>query len=91
MADGSRVDYGKLLDSDAFASYVRTAQQLQRADPKEVAALTEAERRAAWLNLYNALVVHALAVGPTYAVTRRCWLALRRFVSFLVALTTDPS
>lgn len=52
------------MQSPAFGAYTEAAQRLQWADPGEVAALPEAERRAAWLNLYNALVMHALAVGP---------------------------
>jgi hypothetical protein len=65
-ADGTstRVDYAGLVSSEAFQEYMQSAQQLQWADPQAVAALPEAERRAAWLNLYNALVMHALAVGP---------------------------
>ena len=62
--DGARVDYDSLVGSDAFTAYLHTAQQLQWVRPQEVAALGEGERRAAWLNLYNALVLHALAVGP---------------------------
>lgn len=64
--DGGTVDYNGLVASDDFQAYVHAAQQLQWADAEEVAALSEAEQRATWLNLYNALVMHALAVGPVY-------------------------
>jgi hypothetical protein len=74
--DGSQVDYDSLVGSDAFSAYVHTAQQLQWVAPQEVAALGEGGKRAAWLNLYNALVMHALAVGPRYVVWNVCIFAL---------------
>jgi len=53
------VDYQGMARSEAFATYVDAAAELQGVDPS---ALTRPERLAFWINVYNALVVHGTAV-----------------------------
>ena len=57
-ADGGRVDYARLRASAQFGEYVAQARALRGAD---VRALAPAERKAFFLNLYNALLIHAVA------------------------------
>ena len=67
-ADGKSVNYDALVSSSAFASYVNATAQLQFVD---LDALTAQELRAFVLNVYNALVIHAIAVrGPADASVR---------------------
>lgn len=58
-SDGKGVDYGSLGNSELFTQYVQLARQLDEAD---VSQLTEAERKAFFINVYNALTIHGLVV-----------------------------
>ena len=63
--DGTFVDYEAMHDSDAFREYARAAEALQTVS---LASLTNAEKTAFFVNLYNALVVHVtVAAGPPKA------------------------
>ena len=57
-ADGGRVDYARLRASAQFGEYVAQARALRGADAR---ALAPAARKAFFLNLYNALLIHAVA------------------------------
>jgi hypothetical protein len=60
--DGKRVDYNGMRSDPGFQTFVVAATELQKVD---VAALSRQEATAFWINLYNALVVHALVeFGP---------------------------
>lgn len=60
--DGAFVDYEGMRSSDAFREYRRAAEALQTVS---LNALTNEEKTAFFVNLYNALVVHVtVAVGP---------------------------
>jgi len=52
------VDYDGLKDSDAFQEYKATTKGLVSLDPSRLT--TREARLAFWINLYNALVVHAV-------------------------------
>uniref|UniRef100_A0A1I8FR84 DUF547 domain-containing protein n=1 Tax=Macrostomum lignano TaxID=282301 RepID=A0A1I8FR84_9PLAT len=54
--DGRSVDYGKLAESEQFAAYRLLARRLQRVNPE---AGSPDERLAFFINVYNALVLHA--------------------------------
>ena len=67
--DGRAVDYAGLGASEAFADYVRATGELQEVDLR---ALARDERVAFFVNIYNALVVHATAAeGPPTSVLKR--------------------
>ncbi len=53
------LDYARLADSDLFREYRSRAATLPSVD---LARLSEAERKAFFLNLYNLMTVHALTV-----------------------------
>lgn len=60
----SGVDYGALATSDRFVAYKSAAEELVRYDA-EAALRTDAARVAFFVNLYNALTIHAFtALGP---------------------------
>lgn len=60
--DGRGVDYEACSRSDAFRAYRNIAVELQAVD---VSALEPDVAKSFWLNLYNALIIHAnIAVGP---------------------------
>ena len=54
--DGKGVDYRGITDSDAFARYEQLTIQLQRVD---VTSLSENEKKSFFINIYNALIIHA--------------------------------
>ncbi|KAG9442377.1 hypothetical protein H6P81_018231 [Aristolochia fimbriata] len=67
--DRCHVDYGRICKSEEFRRYVNLAQDLQRVD---VGELSENERLAFFLNLYNAMVIHAvIRVGNPEGVVDR--------------------
>lgn len=53
-----RVDYRALAESPALAEYVRLTRSLRAFDLRSLVTLNE--RKAFWINLYNALVIHAV-------------------------------
>lgn len=53
------VDYTALLESDDFVRYLASARKLRYFNPSMLSA---AERKAFFLNIYNALMIHAMAV-----------------------------
>ncbi|PJF28187.1 MAG: DUF547 domain-containing protein [Phototrophicales bacterium] len=62
------VDYCRLAQSDAYQAYRYTARSLQNFDLN--ALDTERERRAFWINLYNALIIDAvIAYGAKRSIT----------------------
>lgn len=60
-SDGRGVDYGALTADPAFADYAAAAAELQAVPLSSLAALPARERFALFVNLYNAVVVHAVA------------------------------
>jgi Protein of unknown function, DUF547 len=66
---GGRVDYASLRDSPDFADAAETARGL--AAVRLGTLLARADRLAFWINVYNALVLHAIvALGVRRSVTR---------------------
>ncbi|XP_019618159.1 PREDICTED: uncharacterized protein LOC109465380 [Branchiostoma belcheri] len=60
--DGKKVDYKGIGESPDFAEYVTLTAQLQRVN---VTDLSREEKLAFFINIYNALVIHAyVKVGP---------------------------
>ena len=60
--DGRALDYEALKKDPDFANYVTATAELQRVDLR---SLDQAERMCFFINLYNALIIHSLAVyGP---------------------------
>lgn len=60
--DGKALNYDALRKDPIFAQYVNATAELQRVD---VALLSREEKMAFFINIYNAIVVHALAeFGP---------------------------
>lgn len=57
--DGKAVDYTGLKSSPYFQQYTEVARKLRRVDPS---GLAESNRKAFFLNVYNALLLHAFAV-----------------------------
>ncbi|QDZ20252.1 DUF547 domain-containing protein [Chloropicon primus] len=67
--DGKAVDYAGLARSGKFADYVRATSELREVD---VSVLSRPEKIAFFVNVYNALVVHATAtVGAPASVLER--------------------
>lgn len=60
--DGNAVDYARLGSSVEFAEYVRAASELQVVD---LGAMDRDTALAFWINVYNALVIHATVVLGT--------------------------
>merc|ERR1719409_1161473 len=58
-ADGTRVDYEGMKESEKFKEYKTVAAELQRCDPR---LLNRNDRMAFFINVYNALIVHATIV-----------------------------
>ena len=58
--DGLSVNYAEMKSSHKFEQYVATASMLKQLD---VTALSENERKAFFINIYNSLIVHALVEG----------------------------
>nr|XP_054757520.1 uncharacterized protein LOC129263643 [Lytechinus pictus] len=59
--DGSGVDYFKLGRSDLFLDFTAKTRELSSIDLRP---LTSDQRKAFFINIYNALTIHALAVQP---------------------------
>lgn len=55
----SNVDYSALVHADDFHQYLVSARKLRYFDPL---LLNEVERKAFFLNVYNSLMIHAIAV-----------------------------
>jgi len=61
-ADGRQVNYTGLLHDDGFRSYVDSTAELQKV---KLGELSGDEMKCFWINIYNSLIVHAIAVhGP---------------------------
>lgn len=59
--DGRGVDYTGLLSDSRFADFCCAAAELQALKLRELEALPPAERAALFINVYNAMIVHATA------------------------------
>jgi hypothetical protein len=57
---GDKVDYDAISASDGFSSYVAVANKLRAV---KLTALSEDERRAFFINIYNSLIIHAIVSG----------------------------
>lgn len=69
-AQTGQVNYQKLRQSQEFAEYLRLASQLRRFDLSSLS--TAAEQTAFWINIYNAMVIHAvIAFGVQHSVVER--------------------
>ncbi|XP_019850198.1 PREDICTED: uncharacterized protein LOC100634227 isoform X2 [Amphimedon queenslandica] len=67
--DGFAVDYKGISTSPKFEEYVRATAELKRAD---IVNLWRQEKLALFINVYNALVIHAFVVqGPPTSTFRR--------------------
>jgi hypothetical protein len=65
--DAGTVDYAAVARNAVFADYVRLTQALHRFDLRSL--VTDDDRKAFWINLYNALVIHAvLAYRPAQSI-----------------------
>ncbi|XP_066555910.1 uncharacterized protein LOC136746929 [Amia ocellicauda] len=60
--DGKGVDYSALRGSVMFQTYLLLTQQLRTVD---LNTLAEDEKKAFFLNVYNALTIHAIALSDT--------------------------
>eukprot|EP00736_Rhodelphis_marinus_P009107 Rmarinus@m.5247 len=69
--DGRSVDYRAMANSKVFHQYAEKTEELQFVD---VSALSREEKLAFFINIYNALVVHATAaLGPPTSGWQRYW------------------
>ena len=59
-ADGSAVDYPTVKKSASFAQYVDLVKELKAVD---LAQLSASAKKAALINIYNSLIVHAILEG----------------------------
>ena len=67
--DGSAVDYSGISKSKLFDQFKLLAVELQRVD---IAVMTENEKVAFFINIYNALVIHGfVVVGPPKTLWQR--------------------
>ena len=68
-SDGKALNYKALKQDPVFKTYVNATAELQNVD---VVSLSREERMAFFINIYNAVVVHALAVfGPASNLKQR--------------------
>jgi hypothetical protein len=68
-SDGKALNYKALKQDPVFKTYVNSTAELQKVD---VVSLNREERMAFFINIYNAVVVHALAVfGPASNLKQR--------------------
>lgn len=68
-ADGKALNYEALRKDPVFSTYANATAELQKVD---IASLDQPERMAFFINVYNAVVVHALAVfGPASNLQQR--------------------
>ena len=72
-ADGRGVDYGALAADPAFSAYTAAAAELQAVPLASLSALPPKSRFALFVNLYNSLIVHAIAErgGPGETASAR--------------------
>ena len=64
-SDGLKVKYADMRSSAAFVEYIMLTSSLRSVSLSELAALEEPLRKSFFINLYNALILHATAVlGP---------------------------
>ncbi|XP_039135129.1 uncharacterized protein LOC120272372 [Dioscorea cayenensis subsp. rotundata] len=71
--DRHQLDYTRIGASEEFRRYVNLVQDLQRVD---IFALTTDEKMAFFLNLYNAMVIHAvIRLGPPGLIDRRAFFS----------------
>eukprot|EP00246_Nothoceros_aenigmaticus_P011423 TRINITY_DN3105_c0_g1_i1.p1 TRINITY_DN3105_c0_g1~~TRINITY_DN3105_c0_g1_i1.p1 ORF type:complete len:611 (-),score=131.46 TRINITY_DN3105_c0_g1_i1:1000-2832(-) len=78
--DGKHVDYEGISKSEEFKRYVKTTEDLQRVD---LAELSREEKLALFLNIYNALVIHAIAElrrNPSGPIERRSFFSEVQYV-----------
>ncbi|KAI0513690.1 hypothetical protein KFK09_009720 [Dendrobium nobile] len=67
--DHSHLDYNRIGSSEEFRRYTNVVQDLQRVD---IFSLSTDERTAFFLNLYNAMVIHAnIRIGRPGTIDRR--------------------
>jgi len=57
--DGTSVNYSLLKNSEKFMEYAEATEELQNVD---LYAMTPDEKKAFFINIYNALVIHAMVV-----------------------------
>eukprot|EP00307_Rebecca_sp_RCC1486_P005008 CAMPEP_0119424388 /NCGR_PEP_ID=MMETSP1335-20130426/32427_1 /TAXON_ID=259385 /ORGANISM="Chrysoculter rhomboideus, Strain RCC1486" /LENGTH=463 /DNA_ID=CAMNT_0007449909 /DNA_START=16 /DNA_END=1407 /DNA_ORIENTATION=- len=62
MADGSSVDYARMRRSSRFFEYARAASELRMLPLFMLQQQSHEAQLSFWLNLYNAMVVHGMAV-----------------------------
>ena len=66
---GQGVDYGSMAHSDEFLAYIKHTAELQRV---KLEGMTREETLAFFINIYNALVIHANVVrGPPVTLWQR--------------------
>ncbi|KAJ0966817.1 hypothetical protein J5N97_023734 [Dioscorea zingiberensis] len=71
--DRHQLDYTRIGASEEFRRYVNLVQDLQRVD---IFTLSADERMAFFLNLYNAMVIHAvIKIGPPGLIDRRAFFS----------------
>ncbi|KAJ6839448.1 uncharacterized protein M6B38_314920 [Iris pallida] len=69
--DRSSLDYGRIASSEEFRRYVNLVQDLQRVD---IFTLSVEETMSFFLNLYNAMVIHAvIRIGRPGVIDRRAF------------------
>jgi glutaredoxin len=73
--DGKRIAYKALKADPAFRQFVDATAELQNVQLSELLSLSREEKMSFFINVYNALVIHALvAVGPaTSTLARLKW------------------
>jgi len=76
--DGRGIDYARMRESEAFSAYLAVAAELQRVD---LLPLSKPERTAFFINVYNVLVAHAVAVlgFPTSLLERLAFFSSVRY------------
>ena len=66
---GQGVDYGSMAHSSEFLAYIKHTAELQRV---KLEGMTREETLAFFINIYNALVIHANVVrGPPVTLWQR--------------------
>ena len=76
------MDYRGISQSRKFETYVRATAELKRVD---LASLSREEKLAFFINIYNALVIHAFIIqGPPTSLWKRFRVSHEFFVKFLV-------
>lgn len=60
--DGSRIDYKKMRTSKEFQEYIILSESLQLCTLSDLSSLSSPKRLSFFVNLYNALIIHANCV-----------------------------